>query len=36
MWCVPRLDDEFIGRMENVLELYARPFKVQRAGRRAG
>jgi hypothetical protein len=29
MWCVPRLDDEFIGRMENVLELYARPFKYR-------
>jgi len=27
MWCVPALDDEFIDRMENVLELYARPFK---------
>lgn len=27
MWCVPRLDDEYIGRMESLLELYARPFK---------
>jgi hypothetical protein len=27
MWCVPELNDEFIERMENVLELYARPFK---------
>lgn len=27
MWCVPALNDEFIGRMEDVLELYARPFK---------
>jgi hypothetical protein len=27
MWCVPALDEEFIERMENVLELYARPFK---------
>jgi DDE superfamily endonuclease len=27
MWCVPELNDEFIARMENVLELYARPFK---------
>jgi hypothetical protein len=26
-WCVPALDEEFIERMENVLELYARPFK---------
>ena len=29
MWCVPALDDEFIDRMENVLELYARPFKFR-------
>lgn len=29
MWCVPELDDEFIERMENVLELYARPFKYK-------
>lgn len=27
MWCVPELNDEFIERMEDVLELYARPFK---------
>jgi hypothetical protein len=27
MWCVPELNDEFIERMENVLELYAQPFK---------
>lgn len=26
MWCVPELNDQFIGRMEDVLELYARPF----------
>jgi hypothetical protein len=26
-WCVPGLNDEFVERMENVLELYARPFK---------
>jgi transposase len=26
MWCVPALDDQFIERMEDVLELYARPF----------
>jgi hypothetical protein len=26
MWCVPEVNDEFIDRMENVLELYARPF----------
>jgi hypothetical protein len=27
MWCVPELNDEFIERMEDVLKLYARPFK---------
>lgn len=27
MWCVPALNEEYIARMENVLELYARPFK---------
>ncbi len=26
MWCVPRLDDEYVGRMEDVLELYERPY----------
>jgi len=25
MWCVPRLDDEFIARMEDLLRLYAKP-----------
>ncbi len=25
MWCVPRLDAEFIDRMEDVLALYERP-----------
>jgi hypothetical protein len=25
MWCVPRIDTEFVARMEDVLELYARP-----------
>ena len=25
MWCIPRLTDEFKKRMENVLELYAKP-----------
>lgn len=29
MWCVPELNDEFIERMENVLELYAQPFKYE-------
>jgi hypothetical protein len=26
MWCVPRLDDEYIARMEDVLALYERPY----------
>lgn len=26
MWCVPRLDDEYITRMEDVLEIYERPY----------
>jgi hypothetical protein len=26
MWCVPELNDQFIERMEDVLELYAKPF----------
>lgn len=26
MWCVPRLDDEYIERMEDVLALYERPY----------
>src|SRR5262252_6726435 len=25
MWCVPAIDDEYVARMEDVLELYARP-----------
>ena len=29
MWCVPRLDEEFIARMENLLRLYARPVDVR-------
>ncbi len=27
MWCVPRIDQEFVDRMEDVLELYARPHR---------
>jgi hypothetical protein len=30
MWCVPRLDDEYISRMEDVLELYERPYDASR------
>lgn len=26
MWCVPRLDDEFVRRMEDVLDVYERPY----------
>ena len=29
MWCVPTLTGEFIGRMENLLELYQRPLNVK-------
>ena len=28
MWCVPRIDREFVDRMEDVLELYARPYRA--------
>ena len=27
MWCVPEINAEFVARMENVLELYARPYR---------
>jgi hypothetical protein len=27
MWCVPQIDTEFVERMEDVLELYARPHR---------
>jgi hypothetical protein len=26
MWCVPKIDEEFVDRMEDVLELYARQY----------
>ena len=26
MWCVPKLDDEYVERMEDVLKLYERPY----------
>jgi hypothetical protein len=26
MWCVPELDDEYVGKMEDVLETYERPY----------
>lgn len=29
-WCVPRLDEEFIARMEDILEVYERPLDPQR------
>lgn len=25
MWCVPRLDDEYVARMEALLRVYAKP-----------
>jgi hypothetical protein len=28
MWCVPRLDEEYVSRMENLLRIYAKPFNV--------
>ena len=27
MWCVPEINTEFVARMEDVLELYARPYR---------
>lgn len=27
MWCVPEINAEFVARMEDVLELYARPYR---------
>lgn len=27
MWCVPQIDSEFVARMEDVLRLYARPYR---------
>lgn len=29
MWCVPELDDEYIERMEDVLEVYERPVSAE-------
>ena len=29
MWCVPKLDDEFIERMEDVLDIYEMPYNVR-------
>jgi hypothetical protein len=26
MWCIPQLDAEYVGRMENVLKVYERPY----------
>ncbi len=26
MWCIPKLDAEFVARMENILDLYAEPY----------
>lgn len=29
MWCIPELNDEFIERMMDILEIYERPYNVQ-------
>ena len=29
MWCMPKLDDEYIERMENVLNLYEKPYNAK-------
>ena len=30
MWCVPKIDGEYVARMENVLDLYAEPLDPAR------
>lgn len=30
MWCIPELTPEFIGRMEDVLDLYAKPYDYKK------
>jgi len=30
MWCIPKLTDEYIKRMEDVLEVYERPYDAKR------
>ena len=30
MWCIGELDEEYIGRMEDVLDVYARPYSEKR------
>jgi transposase len=30
MWCVPKVDSEYVARMEDVLDLYAQPHDTQR------
>ncbi len=32
MWCVAKLDEEYIARMEDVLGLYERPLSSKGAG----
>lgn len=29
MWCVPKVDEEFIERMEDVLDLYEKPYNLE-------
>ena len=35
MWCIPKVDAEYVARMEDVLDLYADPKRVLRGGRGA-
>ena len=30
MWCVPKIDEEYVERMENVLDLYEKPYDAKR------
>ena len=30
MWCIPKLDAEFVARMEDILDLYAEPYNPER------
>jgi len=30
MWCIPKVDAEFVARMEDILDLYAQPYSAKR------
>ena len=32
MWCVSKLNDSYIAKMEDILKLYERPYNATRAG----